>query len=397
LRIGIIGCGVAGQAAAIALTRDGHDVTVFERFASARPIGAGLLLQPSGQLALDRLGLCDEAERWGAHVQCLDGRDPNGRRVLELDYPAGQHGLGIHRGALFNLLHSAVQASGATLRLGFEVAHIDDVWKPVVVSRDGERAGPFDLLLDCAGAHDALRDHLDIGVRAPIYKWGAVWAALPDRTGAFGGALRQVYDGTHIMIGILPLGRAPDAGDTPHVAFFWSLKREDYERQKADGVEMLKQRVLEKWPEAKPIVDELKRWEDLSFATYRDVFVRPTVTGRVVVLGDAAHGTSPQLGQGANLALIDAVTLAHCLRTKDTDVALTRYETLRRRHTAFYTIASRAMTPVFQSDSRVIGWLRDTLLYPSGKIPGMRYLMRTTLGGVRKVPFGTFKLPGRHS
>jgi 2-polyprenyl-6-methoxyphenol hydroxylase-like FAD-dependent oxidoreductase len=230
-------------------------------------------------------------------------------------------------------------------------------------------------------------------VRAPIYKWGAVWAALPDRDGAFGGALRQVYDRAHTMIGLLPLGRAPGAGDIPHVAFYWSLKRDDYESQRAAGIETLNQRVLAQWPASEPIVRELTKWEDLSFATYRDVVVRPTVTGRVVVMGDAAHGTSPQLGQGANLALIDAVTLAHCLRDPGIDAALARYEKLRRAHVAFYALASRAMTPVFQSDSRVIAWLRDTLLYPSGKVPGMRYLMRTTLGGVRKLPMGTFKLP----
>jgi 2-polyprenyl-6-methoxyphenol hydroxylase-like FAD-dependent oxidoreductase len=392
LRIGIIGCGVAGQAAAIALARDGHAVTVFERFASARPLGAGLLLQPSGLRALERLGLREDVEQWGAPVRCLDGRSAKGRRVLGLDYPLGQYGLGIHRGVLFNLLHAALRGVGAALRLDFEVQSIDDVWEPVVTSRKGQQAGPFDLLLDCAGAHDLLRERLNLRVRAPTYEWAAVWAVLPDRTGSFTGALRQVYDGTRVMIGILPLGRAPDDGGQC-VAFFWSLKRSEYEREKADGIERLKQRVLQKWPAAKPIVDELNTWSDLSFATYRDVFVRPTVVGHIVVLGDAAHGTSPQLGQGANLALIDAVTLAHCLRDKNLDAALMRYEALRRRHVAFYTLASRAMTPVFQSNSRMIGWLRDALLYPAGKIPGLRYLMRTTLGGVRELPMGIFKLP----
>jgi 2-polyprenyl-6-methoxyphenol hydroxylase-like FAD-dependent oxidoreductase len=392
LRIGIIGCGVAGQAAGIGLARAGHDVTVFERFASARPIGAGLLLQPSGQLALERLGLRDEAEQWGGHVQCLDGRSVSGKRVLELDYPPGQYGLGIHRGVLFNLLHRALEQTTATLKLNFDIERIENFDKPIVISRAGERNGPFDLLLDCAGAHDTLRDGFGLRVHAPIYPWGAVWATCADRTGEFGGALRQVYDRASTMIGILPLGRSPE-GSENCVAFFWSLKREDYEQQKAAGIDTLKARVLAAWPAARPIVDGLNKWEDLSFATYRDVVVRPTRKGRVLVIGDAAHGTSPQLGQGGNLALLDAVTLAHCLKDKDIDAALTRFEKLRRAHVAFYTLASRAMTPVFQSDSRVIAWLRDTLLYPSAKIPGVRYAMRTTLGGVRKFPLGLFKLP----
>lgn len=69
MRIGIVGCGIAGQAAAIALARSGHDVTIVERFEQARPVGAGLLLQPSGQLALARLGLRDTAFQWGAPVE----------------------------------------------------------------------------------------------------------------------------------------------------------------------------------------------------------------------------------------------------------------------------------------------------------------------------------------
>jgi len=392
LRIGIIGCGVAGQASAIGLARAGHDVTVFERFASARALGAGLLLQPSGQLALERLGLRDEAERWGAHVQALDGWNVGDGHVMQMDYVKGQYGLGIHRGALFNLLHNAMLASNAKLKLGFDVERIEDLNAPTIVSKGGEHAGPFDLLLDCAGSQDVLRDHLGVYARSPIYPWGAVWAALPDRDGKFRDVLRQMYDGAHTMIGILPLGRSPDTGEEC-VAFFWSLRRDDYENQKAAGIEALKTRVLKAWPEAKPIIDELRAWEDLTFATYRDVVVRPTRQGRVIVMGDAAHGTSPQLGQGANLALIDAVTLTACLKDSNTEAALKRYEKLRRNHTRFYQLASRGMTPFFQSNSRVLAALRDTLLYPTGKIPGIRYLMRTTLGGVRKLPLGIYKLP----
>ncbi len=218
MRVGIIGCGIAGQAAAIALARDGHAVTVAERFTEIRPLGAGLLLQPSGLLALERLGLGDAARQWGAPVTRLFGRSVGGRTVMNLRYADvgnGAQGVGIHRAALFKILHDGVAATDATIRLGFDVAKIED---SRLIARDGEALGPFDIILDCAGAHDALRNTFGARVRDPVYPWGALWTSCPDRAGAFGGELRQVYDSAHTMMGILPLGRKPDAAfDGGHV------------------------------------------------------------------------------------------------------------------------------------------------------------------------------------
>jgi 2-polyprenyl-6-methoxyphenol hydroxylase-like FAD-dependent oxidoreductase len=392
VRIGIIGCGIAGQAAAIGLTRDGHDVTVVERFAAARPVGAGLLLQPSGLQVLERLGARDEAERWGARIQELDGRTPRGRRVLDLNYGAA-HGLGIHRGALFHLLHERMMRSGAKLLLRFEVARVETPEAPVLVAKDGRREGPFDLVLDCAGAHDGARDDLGLHLKAPLYLWGALWCAVPDRAGAWTERLRQTYDGAHTMMGVLPIGQAPDA-DGPHVAWFWSLKLAEYEAQKAAGLGVLKQRALAVWPAIAPLLEEITSFDQLALATYRDVVMRPWHKGRVLVLGDAAHGTSPQLGQGANLALIDALTITHCLaKTCDAEAALALYERRRRPHIAYYQLASRALTPAFQSHSRVMAWLRDTFLVGARYVPLGGYVTRTTLSGIRKLPWGLWRLP----
>jgi 2-polyprenyl-6-methoxyphenol hydroxylase-like FAD-dependent oxidoreductase len=385
MRIGIIGSGVAGQAAAIFLARAGHEVTVLERFESARPLGAGLLLQPSGLAVLERLGLRAAVEACGALVHELDGRLTNGRRVLDLSYPKDEYGLGIHRGALFRVLHEAMLGSGASLRLNFEAARIEDAARPAVVSREGERAGPFDLVLDCAGAHDGVRDTLGLRVRAPLYPFGALWATSVDEAGTFAGKLHQRFVRAHTMIGILPIGKQ-------EVAFFWSLKCRAFEAARDAGLDTLKERVLAVWPEAAPVVNRIARFDELALATYRDVRVTPWRAGRVLVIGDAAHGTSPQLGQGANLALVDALMLSHFLRG-DVDDALARFERARRPHAGFYRLASWAITPMFQSDSRLFAWTRDHLLAHAGKLPFGRRMMRTTLAGTRKLPFGLWKAP----
>lgn len=398
MRIGIIGCGIAGQAAAIALARDGHTLTVVERFEEAKPLGAGLLLQPSGLQALDRLGLLEDALQWGTPVARLFGKTVGGRVVMDLRYAdigKNVHGVGIHRAALFDVLHRHLAATGAQLRLGFDVCGIDDLQSPTLLARDGRAEGPFDLVLDCAGAHDSLRETLGAHVHAPLYPWGALWAACRDRSGDFAGELRQVYDRASLMIGILPIGRAPgSAAGENSVSFFWSLRLADFAAQRDAGLGALKSRVLAAWPEAAPILDEIGTFDALSLATYRDVRMRPVVRARVLAIGDAAHGTSPQLGQGANLALIDAVVLAHALRHESNiDAALSRYVKQRRAHLRFYQTASAALTPAFQSDSRMIAWARDLFLGPLGRLPGLKQIMRTTLAGTRKFPLGIYRLP----
>jgi 2-polyprenyl-6-methoxyphenol hydroxylase-like FAD-dependent oxidoreductase len=397
LRIGIIGCGMAGQAAAIALSRDGHAVTVMERFAEAKPAGAGLMLQPSGLLALERLGLRDAAMQWGAKVDRLYGRTVRGRAVMDLRYAdigSGAYGFGISRIALFKILHDALLASSADIRLGFEVRGIVDFERPRVMATDGRMEGPFDLLIDCGGAHDGLRNVINPRAKGKIYPWGALWAPLPDRSGTFQGELRQVCESAHTMIGIMPMGKIPGDASENTVAFFWSVKLSDYEATRAAGLDALKARILKAWPQSKPIVDEIKTFDQLSLATYRDVHMGRWRKGCCIAIGDASHGTSPQLGQGTNLALIDCITLAHVLRREsDVPKALARFERMRRPHVGYYQIFSRALTPAFQSNSHALGWLRDVFLGPLGRMPGIKHIMRTTLSGVRKFPFGLWKPP----
>lgn len=385
MRAAVVGCGVAGMAAALALARRGHEVTLLECFDSPRPLGSGLLLQPSGLAALRVLGLEQAMLAAGARIDRLDGRDLAGRRILDMAYEhwrPGGFGLGAHRATLFRVLHDALAPAGVTLRTGVDVVALEDPARPRLVDTRGQTHGPFDLVVIADGSASRLRRLVRPRARAPLYPWGAVWANARDFDGRFSGALHQRYDAASTMMGVLPIGAGPD-GAIGQVSLFWSLPVADMDAFFAGDLAAWRSRALSVWPQAEPLLENLRTPADFSRATYRDVAVGRWSRGGLTLIGDAAHGTSPQLGQGANLGLIDAVELAERL-TPDRPVAvsLARFQAARRRQTGVYQLASRALTPLFQSGGRIGPLVRDWLFAPAARLPLVRGIAARVLTGV---------------
>src|SRR5262245_9627971 len=136
MKIAVIGCGIGGQAAALFLARAGHDVEIFERFPEAKPLGAGLLLQPPGQAALNELGLFRGLAPKAARINRLFGATTTQRIVLDLEYTnwrTDHAGLGIHRAHLFEALNGAVNAAAIPIHLDCCIESIPDPTRPVLV------------------------------------------------------------------------------------------------------------------------------------------------------------------------------------------------------------------------------------------------------------------------
>lgn len=388
LKIAVIGSGTSGLAASLFLEKSGHDVILFERFSEPRPLGAGIMLQPTGLACLACLGLDKQALACGAKIYDLYGQSANGRVVFDIcytDLKPHLFGLGIHRGALFSLLHNEV------LRRRIRIVTSCDIVETVlhkdkrsVIDRDGNHHDGFDLVIDASGARSALRARNGKLKYNKPYCYGAVWGVCADPGQVFGrNALQQRYDKGRVMIGALAIGKRP-ADQTETLAFFWSLLAKTYDSWRETGLNPWKERVVGYWPDLEPFVQQFKSVDDLTFAQYSDTIMKQWHDDRLVFIGDAAHCTSPQLGQGANLGLIDALTLAACLKeTGDIHQAVACYTKTRKNHIGFYQIASRWLTPFFQSDIDAAAWLRDRTFGLFCKTPYIKTEMLRTLAGIK--------------
>lgn len=386
LRIAIVGYGAAGQAATLFLSTQGHQLSVFEAAPSPGPVGAGFLLQPTGLGVLARLGLHEQALALGQRVERLYGCNAQGRRVMDMrysDHAAGCFGLGMTRGSLFTLLRDAWR-DASKLRAGVRIEKVDaDGRHPI--DESGIRHGPFDLIVAADGAHSRLRESKPgLARRQSLYPWGAMWCLLPAEQWPHADTLHQRYAGAREMIGLLPVGRRADR-DGRWLTFFFSLPGEQVDAFDADALTRLHERVEQLWPEALPLLQTINTPQQLHRARYRDVVLHKPVHARVVFIGDAAHAMSPQLGQGVNMALLDAEALAEALRQgRDVDDALRRYPRLRRHHLAVYQALSRWLTPLFQSDRDGLARWRDACFGPLSRLPLARGQTLKILTGTKR-------------
>ena len=368
LSIAVAGAGIGGLAAACLLADAGHRVTLYDRFPEPRPVGSGLVIQPVGLAVLAILGLADEARALGQPLRRLFGENAAGRPVLDVSYGT-ESGLGIHRATLHGLLWQAAQARAIPIQPGAEITGRDGSCLRI----NGRSTAPADLIIDAMGARSPLSPLV-----ARALPYGALWTTVDwPATDLPLTELRQRYRAAARMIGVLPIGRLP--GDSrPKAALFWSTRTDA-----PPGDWISEAHAL--WPAAAPFLAQVTDPAQMTLARYSHGTLRGPYADGLVHIGDAAHRASPQLGQGANMALLDAHALALALTHADGQDPLALYARARRAHVALYQAFSAAFTPQYQSDSRALPWLRDHLLHPLSQFPPLPRLLTRLVTG-RLVP-----------
>jgi salicylate hydroxylase len=352
-RVVVIGSGIGGLTAAIALRAEGHEVEVYDQATTFGAIGAGVALGANGSRVLDRLGLGPALREFGCDLHRIQFHEwRTGQLFYEHpmgDWYTGRFGapfFGFHRADLQQLLLDAYRAGGGVVHLGKRCVTIDEMPDTVDVSFADGSSVNADVVIGADGVRSSVRRHV----------------AGPDEA---------VFAGMSCFRGLVPIDKVPGGdrmgltfflGPTSHLVVYPVRRRElinfvAYTRdaawtdeswsakgdasQAVAAFEGFNDTVLEMLG----AVQDTGRW-----ALFDREPLRQWSTGRVTLLGDAAHPMLPHAGQGSNQAVEDAAVLAHFLGRPDLKVgeALAAYETVRKPRARQLQLGSRGNAKCFQ-------------------------------------------------
>ncbi len=380
-RIAVIGCGAAGASAAIFLKRLGHEVVIFEQAPECRAVGAGFLMQPTGMKVLEELGIHDQIISCCSKISRLHVIEKGGRDLMELRYAEiGKNlfGAGLHRPVVMNTLIQLVGKEGIDIHWGErieEARKFSDHWQI--------RGQNFDLLIIADGARSAMRQNLLGKGHDKGYGWGAHWFIGKNNQVFHSADLHQIVNGTRELAGFLPTGYEL-GGKDELLSLFWSVRIEDDAAIRRQPLQKWKDKILRLCPMSENLLGQIGDWDQVLTARYGDVSMRTWHGDRCIFIGDAGHAMSPQLGQGVNLALVDASCLASCIREFPLDKALAQYSKRRGPSLRYYQLATRALTPIFQSDYEWITLFRRPAFRLSQRIPFIRKIMTKSMAGMMR-------------
>jgi 2-polyprenyl-6-methoxyphenol hydroxylase-like FAD-dependent oxidoreductase len=358
----VVGGGIGGLAAAVALRRVGWRVTVLERAARFGEIGAGITLLSNGLRCLDAIGLGGAVRGSGLPMLAIGMRTAAGRWLSRIDGDGtdlearmGTTTLTIHRAKLHKILHDALPAEALLAGVATTGIRGADGGPAEVCFRHRDRDALLhaDLVVGADGVHSWVRAQSWPDAPAPVYSGSTTWRAVTTRSSAAVTEMSLSW-GQGTEFGVMPLvdGRT----------YWYAAANADEGQRNPDELEELRRR-FGTWHEPIPAVlahtpPQAVLRHDIYWLPKLDRYYR----GSVVLLGDAAHAMTPNLGQGGGQALEDAIVLAAAVsRTPDVATALAHYDHQRRARTqAMSQAATRQLRFGQQLQNPIAVALRNT-------------------------------------
>jgi len=348
----IIGGGIGGLTAGIALRQAGWTATVYERAPELREVGAGITLWSNAAKVLRKLGVAAAVERLAHPIGQSEIRTWRGKLLAQSDMRSisarvGAPSVCIHRAELQSALVAAFGREG--LQLGWECAHfVQDSVGVTATSSDG-RDARGDILIGADGIKSVIRNQI-LGDEPLRYAGYTAWRGVGniDRPDVPQG-VTMVAIGRGSQAGMVPIGPG-------RIYWFATANVPEGQSDPPGGHRAALLKRFADWYSAIPACVEAT---PESAIVRNDIYDRPPVKrwgeGRVTLLGDSAHPTTPNLGQGACQAIESAAVLAKRLTgTVDIASALRDYESSRFERTAIITKQSRAIGKAFAYQS----WLK---------------------------------------
>lgn len=341
LNILIIGGGIGGLTSAIALRRKGFTVDVIERDPDWSVYGVGIIQQGNVVRAMTELGLIDDYISAGFGFDRVQVFLPTGQCVADIPTPRLVDGypgnVGIGRRALHKVLGDRTIGAGAAVRLGLTATSLDDDGSGVSVTFSDGTSGRYDLVIGADGLYSQTRTMIFPDAPKPEFTGQSVWRYNFKRTSDV--IALQAYEG-QTGIGLVPLSdelmymyiTTPEPGNP------WYAKSDlaATMRNKLAGVPS---------PAIAVLADQITNDDEVVYKPLEWMFLQGTWhKGRVVLLGDAVHATTPHLGQGAGMAIEDALVLAEELDAADAlNPALESYRNRRFERCRYIVEASLAI------------------------------------------------------
>lgn len=350
-KIAIIGGGIAGLTFSLCLQKEGYSCHIFEKKSDIHEVGAGISVFPNALKILKSVGLLEEILASSGTMKNMHLRTSSGKYLLSTVSQYDMPTVCMHRADLHNIL---LKHSKAEINSGCELERINEKenGKTELLFTNGSTL-EADLVIGADGIHSVVRNHV-INDGGPIYRGYNCWRGVVKST--FESGYGSETYGLGKRVGIVPIKDG-------YYAWWATVNEEQSEKDDHEGVKNKLKRHFGNWHH--PIPEFMEATDNILKNSISD---RPITKGwhkgNVVLLGDAAHPTTPNLGQGGCMAMEGAFLLARCIEKYGiSEEAFERYETLQFPRAKEIVEGALQLGKIGQLENRLLASIRNFLFW----------------------------------